>query len=799
MIKPVSGMQDVVSLLDDIVVTKPHLPPLVIVTTSNDTDEARGFLDGYRARLSDIKGRDLVPHAYAGPITLAKAKTHNSPDVGLLDELAKQLRSTIPAGAGRRWRTRRFSTCLDVVEAAGEIDTTSAETTRAQLLEWLYGRWEKRAPLLSWSRKMSTNIELPGKVFGLVVTALLHGPSRWWFGRRLNSRGLRWFGDHVSNANGLHGDFLDQAVWLLPNSGLEDVASLRRRILFDALLRDIALFMRRRRFLPHRRRRRWTPVLLLDGTDPLAATLVDLFVELTKDWTIAPLLVITALNHADAATQSGQLHTVTDVVQPLRSFVNGEAKALAAVPWLFVLLHGEPADDTIAAQWIKSHRRVTPRVPGRMSAMAPLLVTALAVAAVAGFAAYRYYASGCLDTKINEHGERVGVIESGCSFDQPDAAEGVPNLNDLEKDVFDNNDAIDKIKNTEGDPRYYREVVFFAPLTRPDASERTAPANAIWQLEGAVQAQAKHNEAAMANNQLVPIKLVLANSGDRFEDGDWVAERIMERPQSNRGDLAAVIGISQSRPVVSRVIKDHLGDVPVIGSSMYGSLMTKDNDNMFMSAPLNKAFARSMAEWTKDKSYAGAAVIYDPADKFYSRELHDLLREEGVGTPETDIEVEEKNSQGISRERLKTLCAQADTVVPVFTSRADQIRKLLDAASTVSECSNREVPIRMLAGPGVIVEAASGNLANYSWAHLTITTLAPTAADSDRATGADAFQVAAEAVKQAHESAQDIWGPTLVRTLLSSPEFTVDGRTGQIKLNDGTETASNRIQLIEVP
>ena len=42
MIKPVSGMQDVVSLLDDIVVTKPHLPPLVIVTTSNDTDEARG-------------------------------------------------------------------------------------------------------------------------------------------------------------------------------------------------------------------------------------------------------------------------------------------------------------------------------------------------------------------------------------------------------------------------------------------------------------------------------------------------------------------------------------------------------------------------------------------------------------------------------------------------------------------------------------------------------------------------------------------------------------------------------------
>ncbi|WNV89169.1 hypothetical protein [Umezawaea sp. Da 62-37] len=793
MIKPLPGVQDVISLLDGVVATRPHLPPLVVVTTSGEIADARGFLEGYRDRLTDVKHRSLVPHAYAGEAAFGMARAHEMPDVSLLDQLASQFRATIPSGAGRRWRTRQFTTCLDVVEAGGAIVVVSARQARTGLLRQLEQEWAKRRPLLSWIHRTAIAAEFPSKLVGLVLSALLAAPSRWWFARRLNGRRLRWFGAQVNKANGLHGDFLDQAVWLLPGGGLPDVTSLRRRILFEALLRDLELFMRRKRFLPHRRRRRWTPVLLLDGTDPLAATLVDLYAELTAGWPVAPLLVISALTPADTAEKAGEPRTAGGAVPVLRSFVNGAA--LPTPPWLPIRLD-EP-EDVRAKGWIESHLRVAPRVPGRVSALAPLVATALVVASVAGVVAYRYHSSGCSDTMINAGGERVGVIEGGCSFDYATSTPGVPNLTSLEQDVFANNDAVDRLKDANGDPRYYREVVFFAPLTRPDTQERTAPVNAIWQLDGAVDAQRRHNDDARGNAQLVPIKLVLANSGDRFEDGDWVADRIMARGKSGRGGLAAVIGISQSRRKSRDVVRDRLADVPVISSSMYGSGMRNEKGNMFMSAPLNKAFAASMAEWTGQRGYTGAAVVYDPEDVLFSGELHDVLAARGVGTPATDIEVGEENSKPVSESRLKELCTRADTVVPVFAGRADQIRKVLDAASNVSECASRtDDPIRLLAGPGMIVEAASGNLTKYKWAHVTVTSLGPTAVSSDEGTGADAFRVAAVAIAGACESAEENWDPPLVRTQLEQPDFTVDGFTGPIRLND--ETGGGRIRMIDV-
>ncbi|SDD36824.1 ABC transporter substrate-binding protein [Actinokineospora iranica] len=797
MIKPISGVQSVLPLIDHIAETRPYLPPLVIGVLSADPDEARAFVAGYRDRLFDIGNRALVPSAHAGKVTAGIAKTTTSPDVGFLDEIAKQLRSSVPAGAGRRWRTKQFRLCLDVIQAAGIIDTTTAEGTRQQLLAWLYSRWEKRNRLLSWVRTMSTE-DLPIQFLGTVLVALLSGPSRWWFGRRLNSRKLRWFGEHLTNATGLHGDFLDQAVYLLPDSGLEDVTALRRRVLFDALLHDIALFTRRRRFLPHRRRRRWTPVLLLDATDSPdakpAADLVDMYVELTRTASTMPLLVVAALSdNATPTTATAPVLDIDKAAPALRALVN---KTEADPPRRLALrLPPDPPVDPIAETYLRTHRRVTPRIPGRLSAWAPLALTVLLITAGGGFGTYRHLVSGCAGTRVDALGQRVGIIEKDCSFDQPPSAPGVPNLSDLEQAVFANNAAVDLLRDENNQKRYHREIVFFAPLTRPNTAERTAPPNSIWQLRGAVEAQREHNDDAAGDVNRVPIKLVLANSGDRFADGDWVAAKIAERPRSDNGGLAAVIGISQSRPIVSKAIRDHLKDIPVIGSSMYGSRMA-ENDNMFLSAPLNAAFADRMTAWLAERGYGSrAAVVYDPGDDYFSRELRDLLRARGVGSPETDIEIEEGDSADIADRDIAAMCANADNRIPVLTNRADQVLKFLDRAKNIDSCVRRPTPLPILSGPGLIVEAATDTLAErYPWARLTMTSLAPSAVESEESTGRDAFRIAAAAIKEAQISAKGVWKPALAQSMLHKTE--VFETLGLPRLNDASQP--NRIWLVDL-
>ncbi|GLZ36001.1 hypothetical protein Lesp02_81880 [Lentzea sp. NBRC 105346] len=787
MIRPVNGVQWVLPLLDHIVEHKPHLPPLIIGLTSADPAEARAFADGYRGRLADIRGHSLVPNAHTDAVTLRIAKaSKTSPDVALLDELAKQLRSSIPGGAGKHWQTKQFSIVLDVVTAAGHVTTTTSDATREALYDLLYTRWEKRKKLLSWTRKMS-NADLPGKILGLVLTALLHGPSRWFFGRRLNRRGLRWFGAHVKDATGREGDFLDQAVYLLPDSGLPDVAALHQRVLFDALLHDVAQFTRRRRFLPHRRRRRWTPVLLLDATDPLAASLVDLYSELTAEVKTMPLLVIAAL--PENALGDGAVHDIEDAAAVLRALVDQEERHRRLV----LRMPGTDAPEHPAAdQHIKTHRVVTPRIPSRVSAFTPLALTVVLVAGSTAFGGWTYFNSGCSDTMINAKGERVGVIESDCSFRQPaEDAAGVPNLSDLEQEVFQNNRAVDEIR-VDNKPQYHREVVFFAPLTRPDEAQHTAPRNAIWQLRGAIKAQRQHNEEATHNASLVPIKLVLANSGDDFSDGAWVASRIAERPRDGDGALAAVIGISQSRPRVRDVVHDQLAGIPVIGASMYGRKMTENNPGMFLAAPTNEAFANKMDDWLLGRR---AAVVWDPEDEYFSSDLHELLHNMRIGSDAVDIKITKRlGGTGYAFEggSAQAICEQ--NLIPVLTTRADPIVAFLDEMKRTRGCTDGITQRTILAGPGVIVEAATGTLGKrYEWADLTMMCLAGGAVDSEETTGRDAFTVVAAAATEAKKTAAGTWGPAIIQTLLEKRTST---GAEPPRLNDAT--ATDRIHVVDI-
>jgi hypothetical protein len=811
MITPVAGIQHLVSLTDSIVCSRPRRPPLVIAVTSEGDATAREFVDGYHKRLSNIQGESLVPHALGGKEVQSAAARRRDPDVALLDMLAEQLRTTVPAGAGRRWRPQLFQTCLDVMQADG-IAADVIVDQRRKLLDHLYGLWEERTPLQKWVQDVANADGMPSKVLGLLATAVFSGPSRWWFGRTLNSRRRRWFGDHVKEVTGHDGDFLSQALHLLPEGSQHGNEALRRRILLDALLRDVDRLVRRRHFLPDRRRRRWTPVLGLDCTAELRSCcydLVQLFVELTTDMPRSPLLVIAALEQDAVQSGAGHPDSVTQAAERLRKYVDGDSGALPHRPWLPVLLTSEPVDET-TQHWLESHCRVTPKIPGRVSAWAPVVATTVLALTAATGVTYPLVTSGCRDTWTNASGERVGVIEENCEFTpvaHPNAhTEEYPNLQRLEAWIRKNNSDVDQLKDSALHPHDFRKVVFFAPLTRPDGVvERTEPANALWQLQGAIKAQEELNGLASQNASQMPIKLILANSGDHFEDGPAVAATIAKQPHEGPGSLAAVIGISQSRQVVVESLKK-LSDIAVIGASMYGNHMTDDNDNFFMAAPPNDAFAEKMAQSVTNHefgSYRRALIVYDRGDTYFSKDLRDSLRKNltdtNAVTLDKDVDIPESPNQTLSDDieaKARQVCrAASNGALPLLVNRADQLKKLFAAGDKVSEC--RDHTITMLAGPGAVVDVASGDVKDHRWLDLRYTSLADTAPDSDRSTGNDALQAASRAINKAAEvSGNNTPNARGVLFQLRQDDFEVNSRGGSFKFTPDRKRADNPIRIL---
>ncbi|GAA3463541.1 hypothetical protein ACFFSW_00080 [Saccharothrix longispora] len=800
MLKPVDGMDDLVFALEDVIGNRPAAPSPVVVATSDDPASNSEFLTDVERRLSDFDGRDLVPHAHAKP-DLAEASAGNAlpTDAALLDLLAQELKNTTPRGAGRNWKTPRFQLVLDVLEVGQDVNWTSVATQKSTLLTLLYRRWESRHPFLAWAREMSS-ANFPIQWIGVVLTAILSGPSRWLFSRRINGRSTRRLREQFANAGRTGGGFPYQALLLLPAGNPEGHTDLRRRLLVGSILQDLADVMRRGRISPRRRRRQWTPVVLLDGVHPLTAVLLDQFAEQVKDHEPAPLLVVGTLAPEHAERVAKTVHTVPEAAKALRRFLKGDRTALPRPPYLAFRLPRDEVVDPAVEIRLTPHKAVAPRVPG-VSAFVPLALVLTVVAGGLGVGVHHYLRGGCADTRVNAAGERVGVIESGCSFVSGKTGFGdkVPDLALLEQRVAENNEAVDRLKDRQGKPRYYRTVVFFGPLTRADQAESTAPPNAIWQLAGVVDLHQEHNRLADSDDGRVPVKLILANSGDRFTDGRWVAERIAERERVGRGELAAVIGISQSRPEALEAVGGLTG-IPVIGAAMYGSEMAQ-NPNMFLSSPFNAAFAEEIATWVRGQGKQGSAVVYDPDDPYFSNELRDELNARGVGSEDKDVVAKETPGKGgkgeptLKKEDVARLCAEADTVVPVVAGRGDQLLKLLSIGATLKACKDRvDRPIRLIAGPGGVVVAAQDVLDDYKWARVWVAGLADTAEQSERTAGANAFGMATQAIADAHLATTQFpdWDVSQVLASLRDPDFDYDGLKPNV-----TGIGEGRVHIIQ--
>lgn len=252
-------------------------------------------------------------------------------------------------------------------------------------------------------------------------------------------------------------------------------------------------------------------------------------------------------------------------------------------------------------------------------------------------------------------GELVGLSNGNCKFTpvgENSHGSTFPDLPALETAIeANNNKDVDGMRDNTGAPRDYRQVVFFAPLTRPkDFAGRFVPANALWQLKGAIATRKRLNDLANNNPERVPLKLRLANIGDLFKDGADVAPVIADQPAKGPGSVAAVIGISQSRRESLEAFTK-MSDIPVIGASIFGG-MANGADNFFMVGPADARFTEKMALWVHDHApgYVGAEIVYDPDDQYFSDNLRedltvDLTRAGVTHRLENDITLTEKVAQ----------------------------------------------------------------------------------------------------------------------------------------------------------
>jgi hypothetical protein len=564
-IEPLPGVHLLVMALDEIASRRPDrlgVPGLVL---TGEGSAARDFVAGYRERLASGGIEEpvmLAPHALIedGRVERHAARRNVEPDVALFDELADQLENTVPPGAGAL-RLRTFRVCRAVLEA--RVGGGSRARRRKQLRNHLFAEYVADTGWLGWMEGLARS-QPEGQsdpwwwtVAGLLVCDL----PRWVYGRWLaGSRRMRWFCGQLAQAGTPPTrDFLSAGCWLAKDGPDRGNESLVRLVLLTALVRDLRQFSAPRLLSARGRRRAWPFVVLLasvDGDGP-SRRFLDSYAALQPAEPDPPILLLAATSSEPpeytAAFPQTELDAVAETLrEELDGRYRGEAPGLRHVE----LPEAAPARD--AADWIGAHRKVPAR-ESRAWDWAPLVAVLSAVTVLlAAGTVYGVSQLSNVDTASavpppqpaadpncplirkshKSPDEMVGITDGSCTLSDE--------LRPYEQQILEENQKIGK--------QPYRTVVFFAPLTVPeDAPERTG-GTGLPRLLGAMLAQQELNNQARSNRHQVPIRLLIANTGDRFVDGEAVAKQLVELAKKDRR-LAGVIGIWQSRDESKKAIE----------------------------------------------------------------------------------------------------------------------------------------------------------------------------------------------------------------------------------------------------
>ncbi|MFJ5302386.1 hypothetical protein [Streptomyces sp. NPDC088350] len=610
----------------------------------------------------------LVPHALADEARLAcepvpeDGSPAEDPYLVLLDKVARQLRDSMPDGAGSL-RLGEFAVCLSVLRCQLPAD---AVDERVAMRNLLYGRHAWTFGLGAEVTRLTEDLG-PRKGAALlraaaVPVALLW---RWWYGVRLNhGPRRRWVAGMLGETGR---SFLGAAVALReahlraraaatgearhPAAGAaaaRDAAAVRQ-ILLTALIRDLAKASRPPFWSRRRPRRPWSFVVLLpdvgaEGTP--SRKFLDTFAAVAEDNPDCPLLVLGAAN-VDVPPYVVQ-HTGQDgLPDPAREIAALYASGTAGRPdqAVHALTLSRTPDGGSAADRLAVRPTVRVR-GGRHQGWARPIAAGTALLLVAG-GGYELWPSGTRASADDNKaapvascqrvrtGEVVGLTDGsdGC-----DLAHGLyaSQLRALEHTMGQQNAQVDPSKP-------YRTLVFFAPLSVGSQSRRTVPTG-LQILRGALLAQKEVNSLNLKHQ--VQVRLLVANSGEYFHYGSLhglntknlshtdVSRMIVDRVA--RDHIAAVFGLTQSRPEsLQAAIELGTRGIPVLGTGVTGQPMVEDSPvSYFQLSPPDERVAQIMASFAGQsprlhaltKPAPGhpapaAIVVFDPDDTYFSADL----------------------------------------------------------------------------------------------------------------------------------------------------------------------------------
>jgi hypothetical protein len=281
-------------------------------------------------------------------------------------------------------------------------------------------------------------------------------------------------------------------------------------------------------------------------------------------------------------------------------------------------------------------------------------------------------------------------------------------------------------------------VLFLAPLSRTSGSHSI---NALWQLDGAMEAQKDVNAQGTVN-----VRLVVANSGENFISGASVVQavnRAFPRKAQDSWSIRAVIGIAQSRTIAREALAQ-LDNVHIVAASVNGGSMRrgelidsgKDFGHLFVSvSPSDQQVAGAMlssevvgraSAMLPDprSSAARLRVVRDPDDTYFSKELSILLQSQakkapggpdvsGLNTPDN---LRETDPHSVVTALARQMCApQNRQVIWMFAGRGNRLADLDHEMTRLGFTGCAPV---IVAGPGGIAAVATSDVPKANLDHM---------------------------------------------------------------------------------
>ncbi|MGK5529023.1 ABC transporter substrate-binding protein [Streptomyces sp. URMC 129] len=484
-------------------------------------------------------------------------------------------------------------------------------------------------------------------------------------------RRLRWFTRWAESQRGPM-PFFEQLCELVPRAADGERAEDLDRVLVQALMTDLDREARGGFPRPWRRRRtnRFTVLFVETGDE---GSRVQRFIrELrneAKGRGATSLLVV-----ADGV--DGIAHYIPDEEQAgfgaagewLRDGLT-DTRLVASVTGLVVTRPvGDRPDDPRAAYQLRRHARLKTR-PHRIGPRAELAAEITAVAVTAALVAGAYATDrlplvaddDCRGrTFLGSDGTCVGVQDLTV-VDDAAIREVLARIE--AENALVNDETADWPENW---PRP-RTVVYIGPLSGGEGPDDPVRGGALAQLRGLAVAQRHGNEIALDTGERVPLRVVVADAGDRYRDAPRVAEHIAELAADDPS-VIGVVGMGQSRDTVFEGLRelDRAG-LPVIGTAGTADELLRHGAHYYQNAPTNSRAAAAMAafmehaELIEPGTPAERALLVADARDAYSGGLADsFLDSYGAGRTTTllysrDDEVPEDEETPLPGETVASL------------------------------------------------------------------------------------------------------------------------------------------------